>query len=99
MDLCLQQAYPSAREIILWKCIKSSLENKPRDTRCENKNCFIQYHHYQVTLSQIKNGFCLENNHHICQSTAFLYPLTLNDLITLEFFKYRLKTKSAHDLL
>jgi hypothetical protein len=93
IDLCLQQAYPSAREKHLWKCVKSSLQNEHTDRKCKNENCFIQYHHYELTIAHIKNGYCLQNNHHMCQSIAFLYPITFNDLITLEFFKYRLKSK------
>ena len=65
---------------------------------CEHNNCFIQYHQDELTLAHIKNGTCLENNNHICQSIALLYPITFSDFITLEFFKYRLKRKSLHDL-
>jgi hypothetical protein len=99
IDSCLKKSYPGVREIHLWKCVKSSLHNEQTDTICENKTCFVQYHHHQFTLAHIKNGFCLQDNLDMCQSIALLYPITFNDLITLEFFKYRLKPKSSHDLL
>ncbi len=99
VDSCLRLSYPSARETHLWKCVKSSLETEHKDRICGHKNCFIQYHHYELTLAHIKNGFCLQNNHTMCQSIALLHPITINDFLILEFFKYRLKPKSSHDLL
>lgn len=98
IDSCLQQSYPSARETHLWKCVKDTLHQQQTDKICKHKNCFIQYHNSQLTLANIKNGSCIQDNLHICQSIPLLYPLTFSDFITLEFFKYRLKRKSLHDL-
>ncbi|CAF3874308.1 unnamed protein product [Rotaria sordida] len=100
IDSCLQQSYPSARETHLWKCVKYKLRNEQTNSICKNNNnCSIQYHRNQLTIDNIKNGFCLQNNLHICQSIVLLYPTTFNDIVTLEFFKYRLKSKSSHYLL
>lgn len=89
IDSCLQQSYPSAREKHLWKCIDLSLR---KQYRCQRETCFIRYQHYYLTLEHIKNGFCLQNaSSSQCQSIPLLYPITLNDLITLEFFYNRVK--------
>jgi hypothetical protein len=99
IDLCLQKSYPSAREKHLWKCVQTSLHNEQTDINCNDTNCFIQYQYDQLTLAHIKNGFCLQNTLPMCRTIALLHPITINDLITLEFFKYRLKSKSSHDFL
>ncbi|CAF0826369.1 unnamed protein product [Rotaria sp. Silwood1] len=99
IDSCLQQSYPSARETHLWKCVKYKLSNEQIKSICKNNNCFIQYYRNELTIDDIKNGSCLQNNRHICQSIVLLYPTTFNDIVTLEFFKYRLKPKSSHTLL
>ena len=93
IDSCLQKSYPSAREKHLWKCVRTSLY----DAQCNDSNCFIQYQHDQLTIAHIKNGFCLQNTLPMCRTMALLHPVTINDLLTLEFFKYRLK--SRHDFL
>jgi hypothetical protein len=98
IDACLQQSYPSAREPHLWKCVNDSLHQQHTDTIYKDKNYFIQYHRDRLTLDHIKNGSCLQTNLHLCQSIAFIYPTTFSDFITLEFFKYRLKRKSRHEL-
>ena len=95
IDSCLHQSYPSARETHLWKCVNYTLYNEQVDSQHDNNDCFIQYHHNQLTLAHIKNGFCLQDNLHMCQSVVLLYPVTFDDVIMLEFFKYRLKSKSS----
>lgn len=104
IDSCLQKSYPSARETHLWTCIKKTLINQHMNSKCKNDNsesndCFIHYYRNQLTLAHIKNGFCLTNNFSMCQSIALVYPATLNDMVTLEFFKYRLKPRPTHNVL
>ncbi|CAF2059422.1 unnamed protein product [Rotaria magnacalcarata] len=93
IDSCLQQSYPGARETYLWKCVKTKLRDQQKDSICENNQCFIQYHRNPLTITDIKNGFCLQSNFRECQSITLLYPVTFSDMIMLDFFKYRLKPK------
>ncbi|CAF1369040.1 unnamed protein product [Adineta steineri] len=99
MDSCLRHLHPAAREKHLWKCVRDAFHERYTRTKCENDQCFIQYHEDQVTLAHIKNGYCYEQYLHKCRSLALFYPTTVGDFITLEFFKYRLKPKPSHDLL
>ncbi|UJR27468.1 hypothetical protein I4U23_008755 [Adineta vaga] len=99
MEKCLQHLHPTARERHLWKCVQDALHEQYLDSQCKEKDCFIQYHEDHVTLAHIKNGYCFGEYLHTCRSIALLYPTTLGDFITLEFFRYRLKAKSSQDLL
>lgn len=99
MDQCLRHLHPTARERHLWKCVQDALHEKYRDNPCKNDQCYIQYHEDHVTLAHIKNGYCYGEYLHTCRSIALLYPTSLGDFITLEFFRYRLKAKSSQDLL
>ncbi len=99
IDSCLQQLHPAARDKQLWECVKSTLHREHSNAICQNADCFIQYHENQVTLAHIKNGFCFQDNLHLCQSIALFYPTTDDDFVTLEFFKYRLKPKPSNYVL
>ncbi|CAF0970861.1 unnamed protein product [Adineta ricciae] len=99
MDQCLRHLHPTARERHLWKCVQDALHEKYLNNQCKNDQCYVQYHEYHITLAHIKNGYCYGDYLHTCRSIALLYPTSLGDFITLEFFRYRLKAKSSQDLL
>ena len=92
MDSCLQQTYPSARENYLWKCIGTALNNEQFPGKCDYHDCFVRYQRDQLTLAHIKNGFCLEKTLSICRTIALLYPVSLNDILNLEFFTYKIES-------
>ena len=98
VDVCLQRSYISARETHLWTCIKYSLRREHPDVPCEDSSCFVRYHQPELTLAQIKAGFCLGENLSACRAMALLYPTTMDDLVTLEFFKYRLRPDRSQDM-
>lgn len=93
MDSCLDRTYPGARETHLWKCVKNELKDFKGNVPCKNNDCFIQHYHDSLTIAAIKNGSCLLNNTSTnnCKSSVLLYPAIAKDMLTLEFFKYRLK--------
>lgn len=95
IDSCLRKSYPSARENYLWKCVRTSLDNEQVYKQCDGKECFVRYQRDQLTLSHIKNGFCLEKDLPICRTIALLHPVSVNDLLNLEFFTYRIKPNSG----
>jgi hypothetical protein len=99
IDSCLQRSYISARESHFWICIKYNLRREHANLPCENNQCFVYHNRYAVTLAHIKNGSCLNDKHRHCHSMALLYPTTLSDMITLEFFKYQLKSQTMHHSL
>lgn len=99
IDSCIQRSYISAREKHLWTCVKYKLRREYPDVSCIADSCFVRYYRPRFTLGHIKNGSCLHDPQRQCRSIALLYPATLSDLITLEYFKYRLKPKPSHDLL
>ena len=99
IESCLEKSYSSARETHLWTCVKYQLRRELFDVSCHDNRCFIHNYRPTMTLAHIKNGSCLQNQHRRqCQSVALLHPATLSDLITLEFFKYRLKPKPKNPL-
>lgn len=97
IDTCLEKSYKSARETHLWTCVKYQLRRDHFDVSCNENRCFVYSYRPAITLAHIKNGSCLKTNfRRQCQSVAILHPVTLSDLVTLEFFKYRLKPKPVH---
>jgi hypothetical protein len=97
IDSCIQRSYISARERHLWTCIKYNLRREYPDVPCIDNSCFVRNYRPRFTLGHIKNGSCLHDPQRQCRSIALLYPATLSDMITLEYFKYRLKPAPAHD--
>lgn len=96
IDTCLEKSYKTAQETHLWTCVKYHLRREYHDASCADNQCFVHFDRPTVTLGHIKNGSCSEGQLQQCQSVALLHPTTLSDLITLEFFKYRLKPRSDH---
>lgn len=99
METCVKHLHPTARERHLWACVKNALSRQHPQTNCDDGDCFIRYHENHITLSHIKNGYCFGEYLPTCRPIALLYPTSLGDFVTLEFFRYRLKARSADDVL
>lgn len=93
LEICLEKTENSVLERDLWRCIKNSLKRKFDYVKCVDDRCFVYFEYPSLTISHIKNGTCLKDRFRECQSVAILYPITFEELITLEFFKYRIRSK------
>ena len=95
MEICLAKAYSSSIDSHLWTCVKYYFRRDLSEVPCENDQCFVYHDQSQLTIDHIKNGSCLRENLNQCQSITLLYPITFEEMITLEFFKYRLRPKDS----